>query len=424
MHPCLSSRVLVHLVFAAAAAAPCLMAQEWRKLTPATVPTGGLSMAYDAGRERVVLLGSARVGESPPLWEWDGSDWRVIPTSGGPSWGVITYDAVRRKLLCYDVFATTTWVLDGARWTQLFPQVSPPRSGTGNTAMTFDESRGVAVLHDGQLLFWRGIGTWEWDGVQWRQGSDRDDLGLTGLTYDHRRGVVVGTTFLGFDEWTGSAWSHREVVGVGRGVYDASIGEVVALSYLSNSELIAWNGSRSRVIPTNPGPSPYVAVLAHDTKRGRTILFDTFVGTLDTWEFVAYPAAYQTFGTGCPGTYGLPQLQQLPGQIPVVGHPFSVEVSNLPPIGVAYMVVGLSKTNWLGLPLPLPLDLIGMLGCTAYTDHIRVFPIVSVGGRAVWTTLVWNDPGRTFYNQAFVLDASANPFGLIVSNAGEGVIGY
>jgi hypothetical protein len=378
-------------------------------------------MTYDATRERVVLFGGAQL-----LWEWDGSDWRVVPTSGGPSYGVITYDTVRRKLLCYDVFAATTWVLESVRWTQLFPQVSPPRSSSENVEMTFDESRGVAVLHNGPVSIIPGIGTWEWDGVAWHPGAGGEGYAwFRGMSYDSRRQAVVAIQPLsGFFEWTSSRWVQKESAFVGHtAAYDASLGEVIALSFLSNSELISWNGSRSRVIPTNPGPPSSWLLFAHDTKRGRTLLFDGF-GSRDTWEFVAYAATYTTFGAGCTGTYGTPEIRQFSGALPLVGQPFSVEVTNLPPSGIAYMVAGLSKTNWFGLPLPLPLDVIGMLGCTAYTDHIRVFPIVSVGGRAVWTTLVWNDPGRTFYNQAFVLDPSANPFGLIVSNAGEGVIGY
>ena len=38
-----------------------------------------------------------------------------------------------------------------------------------------------------------------------------------------------------------------------------------------------------------------------------------------------------------------------------------------------------------------------------------------------------NDPtlaGRTFYNQAWVIDAKANAFGVGTSNGGKGVIGY
>jgi hypothetical protein len=44
--------------------------------------------------------------------------------------------------------------------------------------------------------------------------------------------------------------------------------------------------------------------------------------------------------------------------------------------------------------------------------------------RAVWNVTIPNFPGASFYNQAIVFDAAANPLGITTSNGGHGVIGF
>ena len=50
----------------------------------------------------------------------------------------------------------------------------------------------------------------------------------------------------------------------------------------------------------------------------------------------------------------------------------------------------------------------------------------NLGGFSVWTLTVPANSclvGATFFQQAFVLDRSANPLGAVMSNAGEATIG-
>ena len=78
------------------------------------------------------------------------------------------------------------------------------------------------------------------------------------------------------------------------------------------------------------------------------------------------------------------------------------------------------------LPLPFNMTIIGMIGCTLYTSLDRSIPMVSQGGVATWTLSVPNAiglAGAQFYDQAVVFDPLANPFGLIASNAQQGVVG-
>ncbi len=90
------------------------------------------------------------------------------------------------------------------------------------------------------------------------------------------------------------------------------------------------------------------------------------------------------------------------------------------------MAVGISKTEWRGVPLPFDLGDLGLWRCTGYTSVDVAFPLVSFLGTATWNFDIPKDlslVGMPFYNQGFILDPAANPAGAIVSNAAEAVIG-
>lgn len=135
---------------------------------------------------------------------------------------------------------------------------------------------------------------------------------------------------------------------------------------------------------------------------------------------------WDPFGTGCPGTVGVPVLATAPGSVPRIGCPFTLQLSNLPEGADTFVVFGFSKTNWGGDPLPLDLGQFGLFGCTLYTSVDAILFLPSSGGAAEMTIDIPNWPGRLtgvhFYNQAAVVDPGLNPIG-VVSNAGEGVIG-
>jgi hypothetical protein len=137
------------------------------------------------------------------------------------------------------------------------------------------------------------------------------------------------------------------------------------------------------------------------------------------------PAAWQVWGSGCAGSAGVPALAPLGGQRPWAGEVFTVEIRNLPPQTVLGLL-GLSRTSWAGLPLPLDLRLIGMPGCTLYSDVQAAWPLSPVSGVATWAVAIPADfglVGRSFMQQALVLDPNANPFGATVSNSSLATIG-
>ena len=140
-------------------------------------------------------------------------------------------------------------------------------------------------------------------------------------------------------------------------------------------------------------------------------------------------ASYTPFGVGCPGSNGTPVLEQVPGSNPWVEGTLRVRITNLSrtfSFGTVFMAVGISKTEWGGVSLPIALGDMGLWGCTGYTSVDVAFPLVSFLGTATWNFDIPRDfslVGMPFYNQGYILDPAANPAGAIVSNAAEALIG-
>lgn len=136
---------------------------------------------------------------------------------------------------------------------------------------------------------------------------------------------------------------------------------------------------------------------------------------------------YSTFGDGCKGTGGVPQLLSI--SIPRIGKPFCVLLTNVPLNMPGFMVpAARSNQNWSGLTLPFSLTPLGMIDCSLYVSLDIQFAVIipSQFGAQVWGVQVPNDPhlvGATFFNQAFYIDPKANPAGFIATNPGFGVIG-
>ena len=67
-----------------------------------------------------------------------------------------------------------------------------------------------------------------------------------------------------------------------------------------------------------------------------------------------------------------------------------------------------------------------MPGCTAYIDPEIAVGLLNAGGTATWSIPIPFNPllvGQDFYVQGLVLDFGANAANVVVSNAGDGVIG-
>jgi hypothetical protein len=111
----------------------------------------------------------------------------------------------------------------------------------------------------------------------------------------------------------------------------------------------------------------------------------------------------------------------------VLGGTLSLQLGNLgpPPAGLCLGMLGVSKTSWNGVPLPLDLGVIGAPSCPLLISPLLTTVVVNANGTAVWDSFfpVQADLiGQDLYAQALVFDAGANPFGAVTSNGGEGIL--
>ena len=154
----------------------------------------------------------------------------------------------------------------------------------------------------------------------------------------------------------------------------------------------------------------------------------------DTWGFRAgYPAHFGTFGSGCAGSVGTPQLGKHPGyaQLPWLGTFFGLRITNVPNVGLPpflppFLLLGASSASFQGLHLPLSLAALSMPGCSLLCSAEVSLPSVPNGNTASLALFIPSTMsilGAQLYGQAFVFDAGANPFGATVSNACELTIG-
>jgi cysteine-rich repeat protein len=277
--------------------------KAWLQVSVNSGPSarGGHTMAYDAGRRKVVLLGGygrESVNDSATIWEWDGTRWqRISALSPGPrSIGRAVYDARRERIVLlgeeYHV-----WEWDGGRrtWTELIPAGATPTSSSFSGALTYDPVRGRVILYGGG-----GGDLWEWDGTarNWAYikpaTAAPTPSGVASMFYDlaQQRVVVVST----FDEiwtWDGGTgvWARAPLTGSPPEPrvkflmeYSPSNRAAVLFGGLDYGSTWLWNGTawtRGQTIFPLP---PAGGALAYDPTQARILAVKTGA-TVETWEW-------------------------------------------------------------------------------------------------------------------------------------------
>jgi hypothetical protein len=182
---------------------------------------------------------------------------------------------------------------------------------------------------------------------------------------------------------------------------DGNSGSVVLRRSDGNVDVLGHNLPAP---PLDPGTS-YVQVAGSDR------IFSARVGPTCT---------YVSFAQGCAGS--LPSSRLIPRDTPHLAKTLEVTLFDLP-LDIAFLVFG-----WQQLPSPVDLGFVGMPGCDLHVSLDAIVPLVGANTQAKWFLRIPNDPtwvGTRFYNQAVVLDpAAGNPFGAVVGDAAEAVIGY
>jgi len=228
------------------------MVWEWDGITWRTngrlwpVISSNKSFVDVPGRGVLVLPGSGQYPDDfgvdlhRALWFWNGVEWQIlnldVPIGYSPN---VAYDSQRGVLVVFGGYAQSgyhakTWEFDGQQWIERAVPGPSARSGFGN--MTFDESRGVMVLHGGANSgFNEPQDTWEYDGSEWRLISE---VGGPPTEADHRL------------------------------VYDPSRQAVLMFGVEDNRDVWSWNGKRFwRHISTNAPEHMSDFALAFDTAR-------------------------------------------------------------------------------------------------------------------------------------------------------------
>ena len=283
-----------------------LAPRDWTAATVATTPPvrTEAAMAYDPGRDRVVLFGGGQFyGAVDDTWEWDGTRWLSMPTPVTPTpatYHAMAHDAARAETVMYlgsTVFyrpSPETWTWNGVTWLKKLPGAIPP--DRSRPAMAYDARRQRVVLFGGSAGVSQTLtDTWEWNGSNWvEQHPQTSPPGRSGhaMAYDATRQRIVlfggdGPAGRLADTWTwdGSNWSRLAP----RNSPSARSGHVLAadparsgLTLFGGNDregrILAdcweWDGTRwaTVVTPTRP-PSREHATAAFDEARGQFVLF-------------------------------------------------------------------------------------------------------------------------------------------------------
>jgi hypothetical protein len=195
---------------------------------------------YHDGLQQVVLVNGGpergKAADDPlELWSWDGTHWSlIIADPDGPAWrnwSAVAYDTTRDVLVVHGGLQAgrnfdETWEWDGETWTQFTGTRPGSREGA---LMAYDSARAKTVLFGGSTPDMQIHGdTWEWDGQQWAQVSETGPAPRFpgGMVYDPARQRVLlysghfadtSGEFMQFDDlwaWDGNTWKELTVDGL------------------------------------------------------------------------------------------------------------------------------------------------------------------------------------------------------------------
>lgn len=212
---------------------------DWTQLTPATSPSGrfGAQLVYDVARNVAVLYGGLASNISVPApnsdtWEWDGTDWtqRTNVGSAGARYRYgASYDLGRGKVVIFGGATTQllsppsnqTWEYDGTAWLQITTTGNP--GGRDRPAMCYMPSLAKTVLFGGSNGSTLNDQTWVYDGntATWTQltipGPKPSARNAAVMVYDSARDLCVlhggqNAANVLSDTWTfdGTRWTQSD----------------------------------------------------------------------------------------------------------------------------------------------------------------------------------------------------------------------
>ncbi|HET6204542.1 MAG TPA: VCBS repeat-containing protein [Planctomycetota bacterium] len=139
-------------------------------------------------------------------------------------------------------------------------------------------------------------------------------------------------------------------------------------------------------------------------------------GEVELLSVVGIPPGSSLFGSGCPGSSGAVPRIATAGGTPSAssGNPdFALVLSNARPSSFALLIIGVSNSTWLGLPLPLDLSAFGVPGCfLRVAIDIPLLLATTADGLTFQSVPIAVNPalvGVTIYAQWYVVDPGPAP---------------
>jgi hypothetical protein len=429
---------------------------NWTQRNPAIQPTArsGPSMCYDAARSRVVMFGGFNLTQFSiqETWEWDGANWSLANPATRPTarmFGAMSYDATRQRCVLFGGLANggidlgDTWEYDGTNWTQV---ATTGPSARRSALLAFDPLRNETVLFGGGSSTLATAETWAWNGTTWTQrtlATSPSPRFPGAMAFDSARGKVVmyggsdatyTTNYSDSWDWDGANWQPTQLRRAD-GDWNPGARDGHAMAYDPRAERVvlhggetasgcqqdvwSWNGTEWTIHLAQSGSVPSArtgAQLIHDNGTNRMLLFAGGCGTSytnDLWQ-LSLPtfARVNSYGSACVGSNGPLALAVVNSSLPVIGQTLQLEMSGIPIFSPCVGYVGLSNTQFAGVPLPFSLDFVRMYGCSAYMSADLNFPIGlpnNATNTAAWNLTIPMDP--VFLSLHIYLQGLALEFG-------------
>lgn len=260
---------------------------------------------YDSTRDAVVIFGGQEQDDtladtSDSTWVLDAAGLRAVATTGPTARGgaALAYDAARDRVVLVGgtnqlsgAALSDTWLFDGTTWTEATPPTPAPAvTGAG---LAYDATRELVFM---ARPVWGADGeTWQWDGTTWAQVDTAialPDSYTYALTWDPDRGRVLGLAAGQLWQLEGTSWSRIGAGGPddaaranGSIAYDATRHRVV----LYEGGGIVWEHDGAEWIAVSqPAPTArHSAATAYDADRSRIVLTGGYENEYvrDTWEW-------------------------------------------------------------------------------------------------------------------------------------------
>ncbi|MFY9344282.1 MAG: hypothetical protein WAT39_17455 [Planctomycetota bacterium] len=243
--------------------------------------------------------------------------------------------------------------------------------------------------------------------IEWDLATNTDRVVGTGYPPFFAMTGFLGALLCG--DATGTLYSVDPVSGLAAPFLPTGLGKITSIASdgVSKVFVVAENGAAWSIHDVfTPGPALYSSSVAVDD----LILGPTAVATM------------LSFGSGCLGSTSATPVLGFTAA-PALGTTFAVTLNGALPGALVALVFGSSRVADPFGPLPRDLGLIGMAGCTQYTDlggMLATFA-TATGTAQMPFTLPPNPAlaGTRPPVQWLCLDALANPLGATTSSGGE-----